>query len=184
MTTMTTMTTRRAAAAAPTDDNADERRAARDEAAEARGERGPHGAAPLRRAVRVFNGRYTVTSPTGEHRTFRVATRPNDAEFAPGKRTVAILRGPDNGADYVSFGFIDDAGLSVWKKFRGAPGEPSFFEKLAPVFWSLATEGERSKWHARGMRLLLEGTCVVCNRALTDPESIQTGVGPKCAGRV
>ena len=26
----------------------------------------------------------------------------------------------------------------------------------------------------------MEGTCAVCNRPLTEPESIKTGIGPIC----
>jgi hypothetical protein len=44
----------------------------------------------------VFNGTYTITSPTGEHRTFRIKTQKDDARFAPGKRTIALLTGSDN----------------------------------------------------------------------------------------
>jgi hypothetical protein len=111
-----------------------------------------------------------------------VRTLPADSGFCPGKRVVGILRGPENTTDYLSFGFLDDRGLSVWKKFRGE-GEPSFFERVAPLFFSLAADGERSPWYARGFRLLAESTCIVCNRALTTPESIRSGIGPTCEGR-
>lgn len=46
--------------------------------------------------------------------------------------------------------------------------------------------GERlgtSYWRGEGYTLLVEGRCVVCNRKLTDPDSIRLGVGPKCGGR-
>lgn len=135
------------------------------------------------RAVRVFNGRYTVTSPTGAHRTFEISTQPEGASFAPGKRIVSLLEGPDNNLDYRGFGFINDHGVTVWRSKRGEPGAPSMFETYARVLWSLTTEGEASPWVARGMGVLIEGRCCRCNRALTDPTSILTGIGPTCAGR-
>lgn len=33
------------------------------------------------------------------------------------------------------------------------------------------------------MKIFHEGTCGVCGRALTNPESIATGIGPHCAGK-
>lgn len=38
-------------------------------------------------------------------------------------------------------------------------------------------------WAGEGYTLLVEGRCVVCNKKLTDPESIRTGIGPVCGGR-
>lgn len=163
------------------DDNADEIRAAREEAeAEASA---AASARHVARAALVFNGRYTVTSPTGEHRTFEVRTLADDSTFAPGKRVVSLLVGPNNTGDYQAFGFIDDRGVAVWKSKRGEPGAPSFFDRVAPLFFSLAAHGERSPWYARGFRVLAEATCLRCNRALTTPESILSGIGPTCAGR-
>lgn len=42
---------------------------------------------------------------------------------------------------------------------------------------------KRSFWATHGYTLLREGRCVKCNHKLTAPESIATGIGPKCGGR-
>jgi len=131
-------------------------------------------------ASRIFNGFYTIESPSGEHRTFRIWTQTADAKFAAGKRVVGLLTGPNNQSDYEGFAFVDDFGITVWRSKRGTE-EPSFFERVAAVLWSMATEGEDSKWVGLGMSLLLDSRCLRCNRPLTAPLSIRTGIGPDCA---
>lgn len=132
------------------------------------------------RFVKVFNGTYTITSPTGEHRTFLIRTQAADAGFAPNKRIVALLTGPNNERDFQGFGFIDDNGISVWRKRLGTATAPSLWEQYGKLLWSLATEGEQSRYYAKGARLLVEGRCCRCNRKLTHPTSILTGIGKKC----
>ena len=65
------------------------------------------------RVATIFNGTYTISGPNG-HRTFAVKTVPTDSTFAPGKRVIAILDGPDNQNDYRPFGFVDDEGMREW----------------------------------------------------------------------
>jgi hypothetical protein len=142
----------------------------------------------------IFNGFFTITSPTGEHRTFRIHTQP-DAEsqlkrgrrepFAPGKRIISLLVGPDNGRDYKGFGFVTDDGISVWRKFaRNNPrADATTHEKYANLVWSLATDGENSPFYRKGARLLFEGRCIKCNRRLTEPTSIKLGIGPECRSK-
>lgn len=133
----------------------------------------------IKRAVKAFNGTYTITSPSGEHRTFRIRTQPEDSNFAPGKRVVSLLIGPDNNSDFKGFGFADENGIHVWSRYRLS----AVHVQYAALLWSLATEGEASRFYAKGARILLEGRCVRCNRKLTHPVSIVTGIGPECAKR-
>ena len=73
---------------------------------------------------RLHNGPYTIESQqTGDHRTFLIRTQRPDANFAPGERTIALLRGPDNEADYQGFGFVTDHGIRVWASKRGGKFE-------------------------------------------------------------
>lgn len=135
------------------------------------------------RAARALNGRWTVQSPTGEHRTFRIATQPDDAAFAPGQRIVSLLSNGDNVDGYRSFAFIDERCITVFRKSRGLPGQPSFHEQVALMLWSLLTD-PASPWLTRGCKLLGEATCLRCNRVLTEPESIAIGIGPTCLEKV
>jgi hypothetical protein len=128
--------------------------------------------------ARIPNGYYTIVFPCGTHRTFRVYTRPATSNFAPGKRVVALFIGPANTQDYEPLGWVDDTGIQVWKRFRGAKDAPSQHERHAAVLWALAT-GEVLD----GYEVQLSKRCLVCNRTLTDPESIRLGVGPFCRSR-
>lgn len=135
-----------------------------------------------RPACKVFNGRYTLESTlTGAHRTFRIWTQPQDAEFAGGKRIVGLLTGPENSNpdDYTGFAFIDDFGIHVWKSKQG---DDKLFNTYGRQLWSLVLDAGFSPW-AASYHLLIEGRCLRCNRALTTPDSIRLGIGPICAGK-
>ena len=135
-----------------------------------------------RPAVKLFNGRYTVESKTtGEHRTFWVRTQAADAEFAPGKRVLALLTGTQNDDPdhYTGFAFVDDAGIHVW---RSKAEKSPLWGQYADLLWTLALDGAFSPWTEKGFTILLEGACCRCNRPLTNPQSIKTGIGPICEG--
>ncbi len=129
----------------------------------------------------IHNGTFTIESPRGGHRTFRIRTQKKDATFAPGKRVVALMDGPDNESSYRPFGFVNDTGIVVWAKFRGMM-KLSAFDHYACMVWEMGTN-DNSRYHQWGYELLLEGRCIICNRKLTTPGSIRSGVGPICAGR-
>lgn len=131
---------------------------------------------PIRREARIYNGFYTLTFPDGSHRTFRVHTKKADAKFAPGKRIISILIGPQNTTDYEGFGFVSETGVTVWKSKRGPKDIPSKLESYAGIIWDLAT-GEAID----GYSLHVSRRCLRCNRELTDPESIERGIGPVCS---
>ena len=124
--------------------------------------------------VKTHNGTLTIGNPaTGEHRTFQVRTQPEDSDFAAGERVVALLSGPDNTADYRPFGFVTDAGIRVWRRHRG-----TVFDAYARMLNSPAA------WIAKHqLSYQFATTCRRCNRQLTDPESIRTGIGPVCRGK-
>ncbi len=131
------------------------------------------------RAAIIFNGYYTIKSnATGEHRTFSIRTQASDAEFAPGMRVLALLTGPNNEEDYKAFAFVEDDGFHVWNSMRGE----GLWEKYAEMLWSLTLDAGFSPW-AKNYTLMMEGRCVRCNRLLTMPESVSSGIGPVCGGR-
>lgn len=125
-------------------------------------------------SLATHNGTWTIRSlKSGEHRTVRVHTQKPDAKFAPGERIVSLLVGPDNESSYRGFGFVSAAGtVSLWKKHRNSK-----------VFVWLALAIENPERFDGKCEFLFEGRCRVCNRKLTDPVSITTGIGPTCASR-
>ena len=131
--------------------------------------------APDVSSIKTHNGIFSVQSKaTGEHRTFRVRTQKDDAKFAPGERLVSLLTGPDNGADYQSFGILKrDGSIVIWKKHHGTQ-----FEKLARFLENLDS-------HAAAGRVTVhaETKCRRCNKRLTTPASVRSGLGAICEGR-
>ena len=143
--------------------------------------------------AKIKNGRFTIVSgATGEHRTFQIKTVIANDQMPPdafcnkmaGKRIVSLLTGPDNESNYEGFGFAEDDGISVWWKRRGGK-----FDQYARILWRFAIEGQFNPESGRitvdsvSGYMLCEGKCVRCNRTLTHPQSIESGIGPVCAGR-
>ncbi len=127
-------------------------------------------------SVFTHNGSITMRNPaTDGHRTFRIHTQPDDARFAPGERIVSLLVGPDNTTDYNGFGFVKKDRIVLWRRFR----DSSDFTKYADM---LQRPNHYQEEH--GIEYLYEGKCRRCNRTLTVPESIESGIGPVCAGKV
>ena len=128
--------------------------------------------------ITTHNGYVTIENPeTGSHATFRINTgQSGDWE---GTRFVGLLTGSDNEGDYRSFGNItDDGTIRVWKNFTGN-GELSKFDKFALYL-------ERPEYYAERLGLVFQFAirCRVCNRVLTTPQSITSGIGPTCAKNV
>lgn len=127
---------------------------------------------------KIFNGTYTIENRvTGEHRTFKIRTQKEDASFAPGKRILSLLTGNDNEHSYTGFAFVNEDGIAVWRSKQGGD-----FDVFARMVWSLALDGGFSSYADR-YTLLVSGSCIRCNRKLTTPASIKSGIGPVCDGR-
>lgn len=121
--------------------------------------------------IRTHNGVITVENTLrGTHRTFRIRTQKKDASFAPGERILSMLTGPDNTSDYTQIGFVKGDRIILWKQYR-----TEHYEALARVLLFPA------HFEKLGCKYLHEGACRVCNRPLTTPESIESGIGPICA---
>jgi hypothetical protein len=129
------------------------------------------------------NGMVTVRNPvTGGHRTFRIATQPDDADFAPGERIVSLLTGPDrdNPLHWTGFAFVRDEGMArVWSRLRGAGDRPSEWESFARMLTYPESYARR-----HGLEYMVQAACLRCNRPLTRPDSIVSGYGPECRGKV
>lgn len=117
-----------------------------------------------------YNGAVTVKNPkTDGHRTFRIWTVKNGG--LAGSRLVGLLTGSDNEVDYRAFGFVSSEGqVILWKKYAGTD-----FEKFSKIL-------NQPEWFSQnyGLSYQFAVRCRKCNRELTDPESISTGLGPIC----
>ena len=131
------------------------------------------------------NGTWTVRNiATGAHRTFRVKTQADDAKFAPGKRVLSVMAGSNNEDDYRGLGFIAADGVRPWKKTAASRANSALVEMFAAIagLWS-GGRGYITSDKLAGYEVAQSTTCRCCNRKLTNPESIETGIGPVCAGR-
>lgn len=119
--------------------------------------------------------RFTLRNPeTGNRFTFRVKRADDN-----GPAFVSVLTGDDNDSSYTYLGTIfGDGNFVITRKSRISPDAPS--AKAFAWAWRRlnvgADLGKAECWH--------EGRCGRCGRALTVPESIESGLGPECAKHV
>lgn len=117
-------------------------------------------------SVLSHNGKITIENPkTGNHRTFQIKTVKNGN--LKGKRILSLLIGQNNEEDYLSIGFVGTTGIYIWKKYQ-----KSLYEKTANCLTRIEELGLISHFETK---------CRVCNRTLTTPESISSGIGPVCS---
>lgn len=124
----------------------------------------------------VTGGKATLTLKslaTGKHYTYSVKrAKDNDSLYF-----VGLLAGGDNERDYVYIGCIRSEGVEpmLFAGRKGNAAHPAY----KALDWALyhLTRGtipeKLEVWH--------EGRCCRCNRKLTTPESLQSGIGPECA---
>lgn len=121
---------------------------------------------------------FTVSNPTGEHFTYRVSA-PRDFNEESPVWFLSVLTGPNNQSDYTYAGLLFETGA-----IRQTKGS-----KIGPdaKSWKVAAWALKQVWEGNtlpaGYDIKHEGRCGKCGRPLTDPVSIETGLGPICAGR-
>lgn len=128
---------------------------------------------------------FTVSNPQGERYTYKVVRKEAEARFDrwnDGRPTffLSLLTGPDNGGDYTYVGILDqNGGVKLTRASR-------YTDDTRPVRvarWALGLVfGGRSL--PDGYQIHHEGRCGRCGRRLTVPESVDSGFGPECSGRV
>ena len=139
----------------------------------------------LLRFLQAGNATLTVRArASGERFTFRCRRPPEQ----PGRQRpiwVSLLNGPDNERSYAFLGTVW-VGSPMWtfrlsNKSHAAETAPS----VQAVRWLLKhiNTGSLKRAFAQA-EFWHEGRCGRCGRKLTVPESIASGFGPECAGRV
>lgn len=123
----------------------------------------------------LWNGKFTLTNKeAGEHRTIKINTAMSGS--LAGRRIVSLMIGPDNCSDFMGVAFVDETGkVSVWKRHKGTEAEYVVKFCIAVLSGKIECPTE--------FEILESRLCRVCNRELTNPESIETGIGPVCIGR-
>jgi hypothetical protein len=150
--------------------------------------------------VKIQNGTYTIAHEERGSFIVKLYTVTDDRSDLKGKRIVALQVQPGSERfDGVGFWDEEKRFVFIWRKHRSMPDRvPSMdgiswwprwnsIEKRVAIWLDMnlrgATAEEHGVWFNAGYRQHREGRCWVCNRLLTDPESILMGIGPVCAGR-
>lgn len=113
-----------------------------------------------------------VSRATGVRFTFKVR-RKETVTF------VSLLNGPDNWTNYAYIGMLnlDGNGLRLTAKSNATEDAPSVraFRYFAQNLAKGVLPDTLEFWHT--------GHCCRCNRLLTVPSSVASGIGPECASK-
>jgi len=118
------------------------------------------------------NATFTFKSVrTGTHFTYKT----KEIENSPGKFFVMWLCGSDNESDYAYLGMINANNFFLTKGSKAGKDSKVFqaFDWTYKALNQGVLNGQVEIFH--------EGRCCRCNRKLTTPDSIESGIGPECA---
>ena len=129
------------------------------------------------RSPEIFSIENTAT---GDYRTFKLETQPEDADFAPGNVILSLLIGR---TEYKAFAFCGEPRgvfeVFCWKRFKDTE-----LENHGGLVGAVIDGG--------GCYVTVSGTkyrrvdavcCSRCGELLTRPDSIRKGIGPICETR-
>jgi len=126
------------------------------------------------------NATFTIKSKrNGKRFTYKLTL----ADSEPQRFFVSVLNGPDNWSNYQYLGLVfplkqiytQTSGSKISSKADSAVAISWFFSWLFnPLYKDIFQHAE--VWH--------EGKCGRCGRKLTVPESIESGFGPECIGKI
>lgn len=119
------------------------------------------------------NARLTLVSKaTGTRFTYRIR-KASDGEVW----FVGVLTGSDNESDYAKLGMVKGGDFRTFAKASISPNAPSYI--AFAWAWSHIAKG----MIPATLAVYHEGRCGRCARPLTDPVSIEIGLGPECRKR-
>lgn len=124
---------------------------------------------------------FTVDNGKGLHYTYRVEKATERAQPKPNLPPtwfVSLLTGPNNTNDYSYIGVLRNEQFVLTSKSR----LPKDATAIKVITWAIGIIYGRNKL-PEGYSIRHEGRCGKCGRPLTTPESIESGIGPVCAGR-
>jgi hypothetical protein len=114
-----------------------------------------------------------VSKRSGDRFTYRIReSKPKEGQQPV--HFVSVLTGPDNRKDYEFIGTIFPGG-NYYRGTKSQIGPDAPSAKAWDWTWRNLGTDDVEVWH--------EGKCSRCNRLLTDPASIERGLGPVCAER-
>lgn len=136
-----------------------------------------------KRFVLAGNAVFTATSVTGAHYTFKVKrVDPREGSYyKTAAYFVSLLTGSSNMSDFTYMGQLaPNTGEVRLTKKSNYTKDSTPFKVVNYVFGLLWREMPLPA----GYDLQHEGKCGRCGRRLTHPESITSGIGPECSGKI
>lgn len=132
----------------------------------------------------IYGGKSTftlVSVASGKHFTYKLTRANGDKASRPW--FVKVMTGSNNEHDYTYAGFIDPA--KPYDVIQGRKGRiSSKAPSIMALAWVLKTLNYGGHSNLSKVEVWHEGRCGACGRRLTVPESISTGLGPICTGRL
>ena len=132
----------------------------------------------------MIAGKYTVTiksEVTGNHFTYKITQGPEDNKDM---YFVKVLTGPDNSwnGDWMYIGYIVPTPGASFQLMAGRKGrsEAPSFGALSWVMKNFTNANRTNDTIGATLTIQHAGKCGKCGRKLTDPVSIETGLGPIC----
>jgi hypothetical protein len=120
---------------------------------------------------------FTVSNDSGEHLTFRVNGKKDRQDETKKVYFVSLLTGPDNLSSYTYMGMLKREEL---KLFLTRGSKFSNETKSVRVFrWAMQIINGKTDL-PEGYKMQHAGRCCRCAKTLTDPDSIELGIGPEC----
>jgi hypothetical protein len=147
----------------------------------------------LKRFILAGKAGFTCTAPNGHHYTYRI----NRTSIKPGQKEADKVWFVNLGINYESQTYmgmlkiVDNelTDLILTKGSKVSQEAPSYIVFQA-VLWDILFDDEHihesedgSVTTGSGIRFQHVGRCCVCGRELTNPVSIDMGIGPECAGK-
>ena len=142
----------------------------------------------------VLGGNSTLTirsRKSGVRFTYKVksVTKDRDKNWSTGnqdrtKYFVSVMVGPDNAEDFRYMGMMD---RNLDGQYRFHPTRGSKIGANAPSFIAFVWFWNQLEFKFKvsdGIEFWHEGSCCVCGRKLTVPESVADGIGPECRSKV
>ena len=121
---------------------------------------------------------FTVTNGKGQHYTYRVVKAESSSKHPRPAWWVGFLTGPDNEHDYTYVGrYFAETGRFTLTNGSNLPAESL---PVRVFIWAIAVIHGQKRL-PDGYSIRHEGMCGRCGRRLTNPESIETGIGPECS---